>query len=302
MTKETNLNDRSIIERQMLFAGKEIEKLMDVYPCLREVCKGLKTEAYPAAMFASSAFLGTLMTRCTYRFYHRPQELRRLNYSVFIIGDPGSGKSFVTNLYELLAGPIRKVSKEGQNAENRYRRKYKEWLDNGQKGDGPKKPQVIIRTHPARTSNKVFIEDMKHAVEMVDGQEMHLHMLSFDTELDNAINQQGEAWSNKTYLELKAFHNEEDGQFFSNYDSELCDFNVFWNFVYTGTPRALKNKVNANNVGNGFSTRLAAIPMPSTHFEMLKREELEDANVEPEEHKTLRMWAERLDSTHGELE
>ena len=126
-------------------------------------------------------------------------------------------------------------------------------------------------------------------------------MLSFDTELDNAINQQGEAWSNKTYLELKAFHNEEDGQFFSNYDSELCNFNVYWNFVYTGTPRALKNKVNANNVGNGFSTRLAAIPMPSTHFEMLKREELEDANVEPEEHKTLRMWAERLDSTHGEL-
>ena len=301
MTKETNLNDRSIIEQQMLFAGKEIEKLMDVYPCLREVCKGLKTEAYPAAMFASSAFLGTLMTRCTYRFYHRPQELRRLNYSVFIIGDPGSGKSFVTNLYELLAGPIRKVSKEGQNAENRYRRKYKEWLDNGQKGDGPQKPQVIIRTHPARTSNKVFIEDMKHAVEMVDGQEMHLHMLSFDTELDNAINQQGEAWSNKTYLELKAFHNEEDGQFFSNYDSELCNFNVYWNFVYTGTPRALKNKVNANNVGNGFSTRLAAIPMPSTHFEMLKREELEDANVEPEEHKTMRMWAERLDTTYGEL-
>ena len=103
---------QSSIERQMLFAGKEIEKLMDVYPCLREVCKGLKTEAYPAAMFASSAFLGTLMTRCTYRFYHRPQELRRLNYSVFIIGDPGSGKSFVTNLYELLAGPIRKVGAE----------------------------------------------------------------------------------------------------------------------------------------------------------------------------------------------
>ena len=117
MTKETNLNDRSIIERQMLFAGKEIEKLMDVYPCLREVCKGLKTEAFPAAMFASSAFLGTLMTRCTYRFYHRPQELRRLNYSVFIIGDPGSGKSFVTNLYEL-SSQIQGVA--GQRTERRW--------------------------------------------------------------------------------------------------------------------------------------------------------------------------------------
>ena len=30
----------------------------------------------------------TLMTRCTYRFYHRPEEFRRLNSSVLIIGDP----------------------------------------------------------------------------------------------------------------------------------------------------------------------------------------------------------------------
>lgn len=301
MTEETEKYNRPIIERQMIAAGQEIEELMVYYPCLREICRGLKTGAYPAAMFAGAAFLGTLMTRCTYRFYHRPRELRRLNYSVFIIGDPGSGKSFASMLYELLAGPIRKVSKEGENAENRYRRKRKEWLDNGQKGDGPQKPKVLIRTHPARTSNKVFIEDMKNAVEMVDGKEMHLHMLSFDTELDNTMRQQGEAWNNKTYLELKAFHNEEDGQFYASYDSELCDFHVFWNFVYTGTPNALKSKVNAKNIGNGFSTRLAAIPMPTTHFEMLKREELKDAGVEPEEYKTMRMWAERLDKVHGEL-
>ena len=63
----------------------------------------------------------------------------------------------------------------------------------------------------------------------------------------------------------------------------------------------MKSKVNAKNIGNGFSTRLAAIPMPSTHFEMMKREEKEEAGAEPEEFKTMRMWAERLDTTHGEL-
>jgi hypothetical protein len=41
--------------------------------------------------------------------------------------------------------------------------------------------------------------------------------------------------------------------------------------------------------------------MPSTHFEMMKYETLEDAQQEPEEDKTLRMWAERLDKEHGEL-
>ena len=48
----------------------------------------------------------TLMTRCTYRFYHRPEELRRLNNSTLIIGDPASGKSFATRLFKLLAAPI----------------------------------------------------------------------------------------------------------------------------------------------------------------------------------------------------
>ena len=301
MEENKEFTSRPLIEQQLENAGKEIEKLMDVYPCLREICMGLKTQAYPAALFAGAAFLGTLMTRCTYRYYARPEELRRLNYGVYIIGDPGTGKSFVTRLYKLLAGPIERVSKEGKNAMNRYKRKYKAWLDNGQKGEGPKKPKPLIRTHPARTSNKVFIEDMVNAVDIVDGEEMHLHQLSFDTELDNTINLQSEAWNNKTFLEMKAFHNEEDGMAFSNIESSFVTFNVYWNYVYTGTPMALRHKINSNNVQNGLSTRIAAIPMPSCHFEMMPMEKLEDAGKEPEEYETLRMWAERLDKTHGEL-
>lgn len=291
-------------EQSLLYAGEEIEKLMGHYPCLREVCGKLRKDAYPAALFTGAAFLGTLMTRCTYRFYHRPQELRRLNYCVFIIGDPGSGKSFAERLYDVIADPIIKESKVGMNAINRYKRKYKQWEDGGCKGDGPIQPKVLIRTHPARTSNRVFIEDMMDAIDIVDGEEMHLHMLSFDSELDNAINMQGEAWNNKTFLELKAFHNEEDGQFYTSIDSRLGEFNVFWNFVYTGTPNALHHKVSEKNIGNGFSTRLACIPMPSSHFVMIEREEYDPSKEEDsltEEEKTLRMWAERLDKTHGEL-
>lgn len=300
MVTKNNHNERPQIEQDMEWAGKEIERLMSYYPCLREVCKGLDTAAYPAALFVSACFLGTLMTRCTYRFYHRREELRRLNYGVYIIGDPGSGKSFATRLYNLLAAPIIRVTKEGQNAINRYKRKYSEWEHGGQKGDGPAKPKPLIRTHPARTSNKVFIEDMNNAIDIVEGEEMHLHMLSFDTELDNATRYQGEAWNNKLAMELKAFHNEEDGQC---YVSGLMypAFNVYWNYVYTGTPQALKAKVNQGNIGTGLATRLAAIPMPSTHFKMLKREEENNDALEPEEDKVLRLWAELLDKEYGEL-
>ena len=68
-----------------------------------------------------------------------------------------------------------------------------------------------------------------------------------------------------------------------------------------GTPMALETKVNQRNIGTGLATRLAAIPMPSTHFRMIKHETLEDVGPEPEEDKTLRMWAERLDKEYGEL-
>ena len=297
---EINQYSHPLIEQKMEIAGKEIENLMVYYPCLREICKGLEKAAYPAALFTGACFLGTLMTRCTYRFYFRPEEQRRLNYGVYIIGDPGCGKSFATRLYKLLAEPIARASKEGMNQVNRYKRKYSDWLNGAQKEDAPAKPKALIRTHPARTSNKVFIEDMNNAIDIVEGEEMHLHLLSFDTELDNTIRLQSESWNTKLYMELKAFHNEEDGECFVNgliYPS----FYVYWNYVYTGTPKALDNKINQWNIGTGLATRLAVIPMPSTYFNMLKYETLEDTSQEPEGDKVLRMWAERLDKEYVEL-
>ena len=76
--------------------GEKIEGMFEDYPILKDVCKGLKRNQYPAALFVGGGLLMTLMTRCTYRFYHRPEELRRLNNSTLIIGDPASGKSFAT--------------------------------------------------------------------------------------------------------------------------------------------------------------------------------------------------------------
>ena len=65
--------------------GKQIEGLMGDYPILKDICKGLKRNQYPAAMFVGGGLMMTLMTRCTYRFYHRPEELRRLNNSTLIM-------------------------------------------------------------------------------------------------------------------------------------------------------------------------------------------------------------------------
>ena len=275
--------------------GEQIEALSEDFPIIRDICKGLKKNQYPAALFVAGGFLMTLMTRCTYRFYHRPEELRRLNNSTFIIGDPASGKSFATRLYKLLTGPIVAADKIGKDAINAYREQMR---TKGANKEKPKKPKVVVRIHPARTSNAQFIQDMVNSVEEVDGQLMQLHMLTFDTELDNTVTvQKGGSWIDKQSLELKAFHNEEDGQAYSNNDSILQDFYVTWNFIYTGTPIALKKKVNEQNFGSGLATRLTCIPLPATNFEMMARE----ATVDYESDNRLKEWAEKLDRMKGEL-
>ena len=275
--------------------GAQIEALSEDYPLLKDICKGLKRNQYPAAMFVAGGLLMTLMTRCTYRFYHRPEELRRLNNSTLIIGDPASGKSFATRLYKLLASPIVAADKAGKDAINAYRELTR---TKGANKEKPKKPKVVVRVHPVRTSNAQFIQDMVNAKEEVDGELMQLHMLTFDTELDNTLSlQKGGAYIDKQSLQLKAFHNEEDGQAYSNVDSVFQEFYVIWNFIYTGTPLALKKMVNERNFGSGLATRLTCIPLPATNFEMMSRENF----VDYESDERLKEWAEKLDRMKGEL-
>ena len=275
--------------------GAEIEALSEEYPLLKDICKGLKRNQYPAALFVAGGLMMTLMTRCTYRFYHRPEELRRLNNSTLIIGDPASGKSFATRLFKLLASPIVAADKIGKEAINAYREQMR---TKGANKEKPKKPKVVVRIHPARTSNAQFIQDMVNAVEDVNGEPMQLHMLTFDTELDNTLSlQKGGSYIDKQALQLKAFHNEEDGQAYSNVDSVFQEFYVIWNYIYTGTPIALKKMVNEQNFGSGLATRLTCIPLPATNFEMMSRESFVDYDSD----ERLKEWAEKLDKMKGEL-
>ena len=275
--------------------GAQIEALSEDYPIIKDITKGLKRNQYPAALFVAGGLLMTLMTRCTYRFYHRPEELRRLNNSTLIIGDPASGKSFATRLFKLLASPIVEADKVGKEAINAYREQMR---TKGANKEKPKKPKVVVRIHPARTSNAQFIQDMVNAKEEVDGEPMQLHMLTFDTELDNTLSlQKGGAYIDKQALQLKAFHNEEDGQAYSNVDSVFQEFYVIWNYIYTGTPIALKKMVNEQNFGSGLATRLTCIPLPATKYQMMDEEE----TVDYESDERLKAWAEKLDRMKGEL-
>ena len=278
--------------------AEELTEMAAYYPCMKELFLNVHPHKLPAVWFSSAALFGTLMTRTWYHFWYEPELVRRLNYCIFIIGDPGAGKNIVEKFYKKIADPMIQSDQCLIDAVNRYKegRTERTTSTKAQKGEALKRPVVGIRVHPARTATGEFIRHMNAAVENIQGQTINLHMFSFDAELDNVTKQnKGGDWKDREILELKAFHNEQDGQMYANQESVTGMFNVFWNFIYTGTPYALHRKVNQRNFGTGMSTRLAVIPLPDKG--MAKRHQ----QVDPTANETLSTWAYRLDKVEGEL-
>ena len=278
--------------------AEELQEMAQHYPCMKELFVNVHPYKLPAVWFSSAALFGTLMTRAWYHFWYEPELVRRLNYSIFIIGDPGAGKNVIEKFYKKIADPMIQSDKCLIDAVNRYKegRTERTTSTKAQKGEALKRPVVGIRVHPARTATGEFIRHMNAAIETVQGQPLNLHMFSFDAELDNVTKQnKGGDWKDREILELKAFHNEEDGQMYANQESVTGMFNVYWNFIYTGTPYALHRKVNQRNFGTGMSTRLAVIPLPDKGLAKRHQE------VDPDANETLKTWAYRLDRVAGEI-
>ena len=276
----------------------ELQEMAEHYPCMKELFLNAHPHKLPAILFSSAALFGTLMTRAWYHFWYEPELVRRLNYCIFIIGDPGAGKNVIEKFYKKIADPMIQADQILIDAVNRYKdgRTERTTSTKAQKGEALKRPVVGIRVHPARTATGEFIRHMQAAVENILGQPLNLHMFSFDSELDNVTkNNKGGDWKDREILELKAFHNEQDGQMYANQESVTGMFNVYWNFIYTGTPYALHRKVNQRNFGTGMSTRLAVIPLPDKGT--AKRHQ----QVDPNANEALTTWAYRLDKVEGEI-
>ena len=283
---------------------REIKLLWRYYPPLKAVCQGFCSQVHqwPAAFFATGHCGMNLMTRCTYHHYYQPAKVRRLNSDVHIIGDPATGKSFVGDIYELLMRPILEKDQEAidQLVDFKLQTQGRTYSTKEQKKDAITRPKVVKRDHDSRTSNAEFIMDHLNAKEWVDGREMQLHLTTFDSELDNttAMAKAG-GWIDKKFFELKAFHNEKDGQQYANKDSVPVTMYIHYNQLFTGTPLALYRKVNERNFGDGLATRLAVIPLPPSNFQMV---ELQPESYDISNHlKVLDDFAVRLNTRHGEL-
>ncbi len=243
------------------------------------------------------------MTRTWYHYFYKPEKERRLNYEIFIVDDPGKGKSFAEDLYEVIMAPIIAADQVGNDSINQFKKEEKrnETASDKNKKDGLVAPDVKIRIHGSRTSNQTFIEDMVNCTDVVGDKLIHLHLFTFDSELENAnrLSSGSQSWMDKSVFELKAFHNEEDNQQFKNKESISGPFKVYWNFVYTGTPVALNKKVTPRNFGSGLFNRLAVLPLCGNRYYVAPLRKQSKTNLEIIDE--LKRWAFMLDNMKGEL-
>lgn len=298
--KVESISEDLINQRYFEF-GEQFKDMFKYYPCMQEATSKFAVSSYPAVLFSVACMYGTLATRLFYYHYHEPELKRRLNYEVFVIADPASGKSGIGSLYKIIMAPLIVEDKVYNDSINKNKKARK--VNESVKDKERQKIEVVeskVRIHGSRTANNVFIEDMVNNVEEIDGELVHLHLFTFDAELEAAqVASRGGQWIDKSIFELKAFHNEEDNQQYRNVDSISGPFDVYWNLVYTGTPYSLYRKVNERNFGSGLSTRLAVIPLAPDKFKMMPFNR--NARINQGFNETLKMWAFRMDTVKGEL-
>ena len=262
-----------------------------------EACRGVSRANWLGAVFASGAMYCTLLTRCWYK--HFDGGMQRMNPQVLIIGHPASGKSFAKQLDDQIMCSMRAQDEEVRLAETRYKQEQKKrgTSSKAQKQDALVEPEGMIRYLPTKTSNNIFFRRLKRAKEMVNGEQLPLHLYMFDSELDSSISaQSGGAWIGKHDLELKAFHNELSGVDYANGDSINDILPVYWNSVTTGTNVSLHKKFTLRNINDGLCSRVAIFQMERANFKMVRRNVVDWKNNE-----ALKQWGFKMEQLHGEL-
>jgi hypothetical protein len=274
----------------------QIEGFFDVFPCLREVCEPHPRRLWPFLLFASAAMLGTCMDLTYYYFYANEGERQRLNYIIWGVGDPASGKHCLQRICDLLLAPI---IAEGALADESTNGWKETDAAKGQNKDHDIRPAIYNRMFGYRSSNSEFIRSMANCKEEVDGEMMGRHMVTCSSEKDVEIGKAG-SWISRSTAVLLSFHGEWDSQHYSNKQSVSGRYRVFWNQIETFCPITLPKLVNERNVNSGLDTRTCTIPMGRDDFKIMPLRRKEDSKIDAY-NDTLKQWAYKLDQRRGEL-
>lgn len=230
-----------------------------------------------SCMLCLLPFLGTLGSKLRARY--RGREIHSPSFIVTLEAPQAQGKSFIKLLDEICLGELKEE-------DARQRREEREWKDAKKmiKDLGTKltkkeasdfmetKPEVRIR-YVAPTMS---VTELMRKMDAADG----LHLFAMSTEIDTVYKAMKRDFSNFSDILRKAFDNDEIGQDYASETSWSGIVRLFYNCIYSGTPKAVRRFFP--DVEDGLISRVLFVTIPDQTFKQgvvfadFKTKELED--------------------------
>jgi len=223
---------------------------MGLIDSLDGVAPGLRMPA----VIGIGPMIGALATGVSLRVH---DEYKHLNLVAYIVGEAGSGKSVMDSLYQIWMSAL--LILDAINAKI-----LEDWKALPAKDrDKNKRPQVLIRIQPLRTS---IADVLSHL-----GLALGLHLFSFSAEADQlSQTRKSGSYANVGVLIRLSF---DGAEFKSSYAGESAVNanieHVHWNITLCTTPDGLYRATP--NVTDGEVTRLAIARTPDNTFSPLVR-------------------------------
>ena len=225
---------------------------LDLMPPLAPVFKQWVSRApkdylemiYFSVLFCMSCLASKLRARYLDGRIHSP------SLFVTVEGSPGSGKSWVCDVCDMLLEPMAKDDEKGQEKQLEYERELKRSRN---KAKQPEDPMVIQRKLPATISVTAFLKQ--------NFQNKGLHSVTICPEVDTMVKQHNRgAWGQLSDIYRLAYENQVASQKFMSENSFSGSAKVFYNLLVTGTPQSMAKFFR--NVEDGLVTRTIPIVLP----------------------------------------
>ena len=199
---------------------------------------------YFSVLFCMASLASKLRARYLDGRIHSP------SLFVTVEGESGYGKSWVTDVCEMLLAPLNADDEKAEEKQLEYERALKQ-SRNAKKQ--PEDPMVIQRNLPPTISVTAFLKQ--------NYQNKGLHSVTICPEVDTMVKQHNRgAWGQLSDIYRLAYENASTGQKFMSENSFSGKAKIFYNLLVTGTPMSMTRFFR--NVEDGLVTRTIPIVLP----------------------------------------
>ena len=237
----------------------------------KPICAYMPRYARVSGLLAGGTMFGTYLSGCRLRNWYDGSDLF-LTFMTYIIGEAASGKGDYRELDRLIMEPLRQADSRGRKAEEAYQEEMKRLaVSKTKKDDVPEEKHFAVRYLPTDITLKQKLERCRYSLAQFGAEQRQVACYNFEAELSSKINYEKSSWNSSQDFDKKSFDCEMTGSESRSTMTTNGLVNAFFNFIVTGTPDALKKKVNLRNCLDGLPTRLIMGIQPSSGFKMVER-------------------------------